>query len=140
MSAVCKHRPAHASLPTVSVAQLDASKTFTRCPTSVSVVRAPSGADALLGQVHPHLGQVGIVGSCEAPVELLPLAGKTHTNKAIINESNLLWHMKTHTNEKSCKCDQCKKDFTQAIYIAKHVTTHSGEKPYICIQCDKRFT
>ena len=54
-----------------SVARLVGSKTFTRGPTLVSVVRAQSGADALLGQLHPRLEQVGIVGSCETQLSEL---------------------------------------------------------------------
>ena len=50
---------------------------FYLVPDSVVRVRAPSGADALLGQLHSHLEQVGIVGSCEAPAEwFLLLVGK----------------------------------------------------------------
>ena len=53
--------------------------------TSVSVVRALIGADALLGQLYPHLEQVRIVGSCEEqPSGLFIPSRNTFLHKLLI--------------------------------------------------------
>ena len=45
-------------------------------------------------------------------------------------------HLKTHCGEKSNKCNQCNKAFSQAGHLRQHFKTHSGEKPNKCNQCD----
>ena len=54
----------------------------------------------------------------------------------------LLWsklleeHLKTHTGEKTNKCNQCDYSSSQAGNLRRHFKMHSGEKPNICNQCD----
>ena len=44
--------------------------------------------------------------------------------------------MKTHSGEKSNKCNQCGYAFFQAGHLGEHLKTHSGEKLHKCNQCD----
>ena len=44
--------------------------------------------------------------------------------------------MKTHSGEKSNKCNQCDYTFFQAGHLRGHLKTQSGEKLHKCNQCD----
>ena len=45
-------------------------------------------------------------------------------------------HLNTHTGEKSNKCNQCDYAFSQASNLRTHLKTHSAEKPNKCNQYD----
>ncbi|TKC53767.1 hypothetical protein EI555_018516 [Monodon monoceros] len=45
-----------------------------------------------------------------------------------IDDANAHVHHSAHTGEKSCKYDQCGKDFSQSSGLTVHYNTHSGEK------------
>ncbi|XP_016282273.1 zinc finger protein 3-like isoform X2 [Monodelphis domestica] len=42
--------------------------------------------------------------------------------------------------EKSYKCNQCKKAFRWKSMLILHHRIHSGEKPYVCNECEKAFS
>ena len=42
----------------------------------------------------------------------------------------------THSGEKTNKCNQCDFASSQARLLSQHLKTHSGEKPNKCIPCD----
>ena len=45
-------------------------------------------------------------------------------------------HLKTHSGEKSNKCNQCDYASSQAGHLRQHLKTHSGEKSNKCNHCD----
>ncbi|XP_061079121.1 zinc finger protein 883-like isoform X2 [Conger conger] len=61
--------------------------------------------------------------------------------KCFTERSSLLLHQRTiHAGEKPHSCAECGKNFTQKANLQKHQVIHSGEKPYKCLECGKRFT
>ena len=49
---------------------------------------------------------------------------------------SLRTHLKTHSGEKSNKCNQCDFASSQAGDLRRHLKTHSGEKSNKCNKCD----
>ena len=45
-------------------------------------------------------------------------------------------HLKTHSGEKTNKCNQCDFASSRADHLRTHLKTHSGEKSNKCNQCD----
>ena len=61
---------------------------------------------------------------------------KTNINTLSSQASSLRRHLKTHSGEKSNKCNQCDFVSSRAGDLKRHLKTHSGEKPNKCNQCD----
>ena len=49
---------------------------------------------------------------------------------------NLKMHLKTHGGTKPTKCNQCDYASSYASALKTHMRTHNGEKPFICKQCN----
>ena len=58
------------------------------------------------------------------------------TDYASSYASNLRVHLKTHSGEKSNKCNQCDYASSDASNLRVHLKTHIGEKSNKCNQCD----
>ena len=49
-------------------------------------------------------------------------------------------HTQVHTNDKSYRCDVCRKVFKWRTSFVYHQRTHTGQKPYQCGFCEKSST
>nr|XP_027215695.1 zinc finger protein 236-like [Penaeus vannamei] len=59
--------------------------------------------------------------------------------RAFAVKSTLVAHMKTHSAVKEHVCDKCNKKFATATSLKVHSWLHTGQKPYPCQQCHKVF-
>ncbi|XP_077291885.1 uncharacterized protein LOC143915220 [Arctopsyche grandis] len=59
--------------------------------------------------------------------------------KSFASKSNLMRHLKVHSEENSYKCDICLKSFATKYHLVKHKISDTGEKPYKCDICLKSF-
>ncbi|XP_041980761.1 zinc finger protein 383-like [Aricia agestis] len=74
---------------------------------------------------------------------------RTHSNergfkcplcpKAFFNRYNLQMHEKTHSENRPHPCSVCFKAFKSKGALDRHFRSHTGEKPYACEVCGKAF-
>ena len=60
--------------------------------------------------------------------------------KVFPKNANMIVHMRTDTDKKPYRCDQCTKPYRQKGHLTVHMRTHSDEKPYKCDQCTTWFS
>ncbi|XP_071671668.1 transcriptional repressor CTCFL isoform X1 [Patagioenas fasciata] len=56
-----------------------------------------------------------------------------------LRTSNLMRHVKTHSDEKRHVCHLCLKAFRTAAVLHNHVNAHTGTRPHKCSDCDMAF-
>ena len=49
--------------------------------------------------------------------------------------SDLVKHFRTHTEEKPYKCKECSYTCSVKFNLIRHQRTHTGEKPFKCMEC-----
>ncbi|XP_026727630.1 zinc finger protein 878-like [Trichoplusia ni] len=60
--------------------------------------------------------------------------------KAFYNRTNLHVHEKTHSDHRPYPCSLCFKAFKGKGALNRHFRSHTGQKPYECEVCGKSFT
>lgn len=55
-------------------------------------------------------------------------------------KSDIITHMRIHTDEKPYECPFCSKPFRQIASLIRHKRVHTGEKPFSCPACGKKFS
>ncbi|XP_033335108.2 uncharacterized protein LOC117225553 isoform X1 [Megalopta genalis] len=64
----------------------------------------------------------------------------TFCHKEFKKPSDLIRHLRVHTQEKPFKCTHCYRSFALKSTMIAHERTHTGTKRYACNSCDKTFT
>ncbi|KAJ8714386.1 hypothetical protein PYW07_002611 [Mythimna separata] len=59
--------------------------------------------------------------------------------KSFRGNAFLIYHKRTHTEERAYKCSQCDKAFFNRVNLNVHEKTHSDNRPYPCSVCFKAF-
>ncbi|GFQ85689.1 hypothetical protein TNCT_123761 [Trichonephila clavata] len=62
----------------------------------------------------------------------------TFCSKKFLTESELVFHLRTHTKAKQ-SCTLCGKSYGHVSYLHRHLLTHSNCKPYSCLLCGQKF-
>ena len=60
--------------------------------------------------------------------------------KTFAKVTSLEQHERSHTGEKTHKCDVCQKKLACKLSLDFHKRTHTGEKPYSCKYCQESFS
>ncbi|XP_044599471.1 zinc finger protein 236-like isoform X2 [Cotesia glomerata] len=64
----------------------------------------------------------------------------SYCHKEFKKPSDLIRHLRVHTQEKPYKCSYCCRSFALKSTMIAHERTHTGTKNYNCGTCDKKFT
>ncbi|XP_076670030.1 uncharacterized protein LOC143369679 isoform X2 [Andrena cerasifolii] len=63
----------------------------------------------------------------------------TFCHKEFKKPSDLIRHLRVHTQEKPFKCTHCHRSFALKSTMIAHERTHTGTKKYACGSCDRTF-
>uniref|UniRef100_A0A8C2BXT4 Zinc finger protein 410 n=1 Tax=Cyprinus carpio TaxID=7962 RepID=A0A8C2BXT4_CYPCA len=116
----------------------------------IAATRAQLARDARAGSNSDHIHSCQSDGPKKEP---LPRVGRTASEKihrcpyenchrTFTYPAHLKYHLKTHRNDRTFRCEGCGKSFYVLQRLQVHMRTHNGEKPFICNEknCGKKFT
>ncbi|XP_046466966.1 zinc finger protein 236 isoform X1 [Neodiprion pinetum] len=63
----------------------------------------------------------------------------SYCHKEFKKPSDLIRHLRVHTQEKPFKCSYCSRSFAVKSTMIAHERTHTGVKKYMCCNCNKMF-
>ncbi|KAG2464398.1 zinc finger protein 239-like [Polypterus senegalus] len=105
---------------------------------SYAVILSNSNNKAHLDALQRSMPSMEHVHGCAGDIVDKPYQC-TQCEKAFSVSSNLILHLRTHTQEKPYRCDECGKTFSQSAHFAVHQRIHTGHRPYRCSECGKTF-
>ncbi|XP_077345662.1 uncharacterized protein LOC143989418 [Lithobates pipiens] len=106
-------------------------------PTTSNVHPAPHSVDGPSYSSYPEEPQTVRDGA------VLPTDNRfscTECGKRFHFKSNLIVHVKSHTEEKPHSCPECGKCFLKRSHLSIHQRSHTVEKRHCCRECGKCFS